>query len=175
MTAFGSKTVATISAHYSTMQALTTDGTLFGFGDNSNLVLGDYPGFVTKFTQNTNITNYLTAGETISFISQGRYTTYASTTKNRTLCWGGNSYGQCGTGAAVSPLAFPSELVIPNAKIQRVSGQFYTSIVLTDGCTYSNKTSTLSVPTLKCNVPNYLVSWGSNSYGQYGGNHIYCL
>ncbi len=87
-----SGTIAIAAGQFHTC-AVTTDGLVKCWGDNSYIQLGD--GRTTQSNTPVNVTG-LSAGD--SPIATGDNHTCALTTSNGVKCWGDNSYGQLGDG-----------------------------------------------------------------------------
>jgi alpha-tubulin suppressor-like RCC1 family protein len=165
MTAFGSKAVSKISTGAYTAQALTTDGSVFGLGDNSYLMVGD--GTVTNrlvFTANTILPTALwISGETVSDITQAAVNFIVTTSSGRTLWMGESTDYQLATAFAPNVSA-PIELMRYTTKVQMIaaySGANSKNImILTDGCSY-NLTSTPKSFNVTCNAQNTVYQFGT--------------
>jgi len=139
--------------------ALTTNGRLFMWGDNSFGRLGNR----TQIKQSTplNINSFLglTTGEKIENFYLGTYHTGVLTSRNRLLMWGDNSNQQLGIGDSIFSMANATDItsafsLLPNEKIvdvklsQTIRGSNHFSAALTSG--------------------GRLFTWGDNFFGQLG-------
>ncbi|MGD9807008.1 MAG: immunoglobulin-like domain-containing protein [Deferribacterales bacterium] len=128
---------------------LKSDGTLWGWGWNTNGQLG-----------NNSITNALYAVQEATtandwvYVDAGRYVTFAIKSSGALWAWGDNQYGQLGDGST-SDRVVPAVVNIGTEWIAIDAGQYHTVGIKSDGT---------------------LWSWGGNSDGQLGdGTNTYSL
>jgi alpha-tubulin suppressor-like RCC1 family protein len=126
--------------------ALTNDGKLFAWGQNSEGQVGI--GNVNYLTTPTSpYMNGSLAGKIIVDVAMGDYHTLALTSDGL-YSWGDNNNGQLGIGSGSSQVSLPSAVVISGKNISAISSGANTVLALTSD--------------------NTLYSWGNNNYGQLG-------
>jgi alpha-tubulin suppressor-like RCC1 family protein len=126
--------------------ALTNDGKLFAWGQNSvgEAGIGD---FTYLTTPTSPYMNGLLAGKDIIDVALGDYHTLALT-NDGLYSWGYNLNGQLGLGSASSQISLPSAVIISGKRISTISSSGSNVLALTSD--------------------NTLYSWGANNYGQLG-------
>jgi alpha-tubulin suppressor-like RCC1 family protein len=128
-----------------TTVAIKTDGTLWGWGQNSSAQLGDN----TATDRSTPVTTF-TGGTNWKQVSCGSAIVAAIKTDGTLWVWGTNSFGQSGINNTTSPICTPVTTFVGGTNWKQVScGQDYTTAIKTDGT---------------------LWTWGRNIYGQLGIN-----
>jgi uncharacterized repeat protein (TIGR02543 family) len=137
-----------VACGFSHTTAITTDGSLWVCGDNSNGSLGD------GTTTNSYSLIPIMAEKTLCNIACGAGHTIA-VAKGGLYVWGYNCDGQLGDGFTIN-LTVPKQILTGTTLSQVACGSYYTVGVRTDGA---------------------LLTWGSNFYGQLGdgttnGSHI---
>ena len=120
--------------------ALTTNGRVYAWGNNSSSQLGD--GSTTNRSSPTLINfSGLLSGETIQTVIAGQLHSLAVTTTGRVYAWGNGSSGQLGNGStsnSSSPTLVNFTGLLSGETIQQVSGGAYHSIsVTTSGRIYA--------------------------------------
>ena len=132
--------IADVVCSGSTTWMLTTDGKLFGCGQNDHGQQGDGTTTdVTTFTQRLST-------ETIASVVCSQYTTWALTTDGKLFGCGFNSSSQQGTGNTTDVTSFT----------QRLSNQTIASVVCSESTTWALTTD------------GKLFGCGNSSYGQQG-------
>ena len=123
--------------------ALLTDGTVWCWGANGSLQLGD--GSITKSTSPITVHNLSNVTSIATF---GNFTC-AVLTDSTVQCWGANSWGQLGrdTSLGSTPASLPAPVTDLSNVVAVVTGSRYACARLTNG-------------TVKC--------WGDNDQGQLG-------
>lgn len=146
------ETITSVSLGYSFSSAVTSDGRVFTWGDNSNGQLGD--GTTADKLYPTDITSQfnLQVGETISSVTLGKMHAIAVTSENRIFTWGDNGYGQLGDETTTDkhePTDITSQFsLIQGEVIIEVSlGSSHSSAITSEG---------------------RIFTWGSNSNGKLG-------
>jgi alpha-tubulin suppressor-like RCC1 family protein len=184
----GGRAIKRITASYAMGVALTTDGYIYVFGDNTPTIAGDnLAAALQRLVQNSVFNTYagLSSAEIVSSVTAGALHAYVITNMNRTFIYGDNIAGQIGLGtttlSAAPYLMYPVEQYLPSLAFANFTSYknyypgrtYYHTLALTDGCTYSVKpNSTATIPTLKCNTQNKLLGFGVNSQYQLGtGNN----
>lgn len=130
---------------------LTTDGRLFGWGDNGSRQLGD--GTTTDQLEPVEIDSGPLSGKTVISYAVGNGTSFAVTSDGEVYAWGSNSSGQLGDGTT-------SNVATPTAITNRgtLSGRTVTHIT----------TSNVIGGTHALTSDGALHGWGSNTYGNLG-------
>lgn len=100
-------TYAQISTGHEHACALTSGGTAWCWGRNSDGQLGD--GSTTSQTRPVAVT--MPTGVTFAAIEAGRRSTCAVGSDNRLYCWGSNGVGQLGIGTAAASSTTPAAVV----------------------------------------------------------------
>ena len=168
---YGTKVIAKIATSMHTAQVLTTDGVLYGIGDNSLAQIDSTT--VNKLVLSTNTlfnSSVLSASEMLVDVLQGSTNTIVRTNQGRWFVYGDTRSGQFGY-QSTSPayISVPTELSITGRKIASVSifeGQSSiesSMIMLTDGCAYSYTQVSRSFDT-NCSISIY--GWGFNENNQ---------
>ncbi|MCN9243592.1 Ig-like domain repeat protein [Streptomyces sp. RY43-2] len=124
--------------------ALTSDGRVLAWGNNSAGQLGD--GTTTQRT--TPVEVHLPAGTQATAIGAGAYHSLALTSDGRVLAWGNNFYGQLGDGTTTNR-STPVEVLLPaGVQVTAIASAWYYNLALTsDG---------------------RVLAWGENNFGQLG-------
>ena len=144
------KAVIALAAGYSHSLALCSDGTLAGWGDNSNGQLGN----TTASTSGVPLavsTAGLLSGRTLVAVAAGESHSLALCSDGALAAWGGNFYGQLGNGSSMDsfvPVAVNAAGVLAGKTVVAVAGGHYHSLALCSDGT--------------------LAAWGYNEYGQLG-------
>jgi alpha-tubulin suppressor-like RCC1 family protein len=121
--------------------AVTSDGRVFGWGDNGFGQLGD--GSTTSSTVPVPVA--LPAGTQVSGVAAGDLHTVALTSDDRALAWGYNAWGQLGDGStADSSVPVPMELP-PGTRVTAVAAGENHSLVL--AAQASTATAVTATPT----------------------------
>jgi alpha-tubulin suppressor-like RCC1 family protein len=139
-----------IAAGTSHSLALTTDGHLYAWGNNTSGELGN--GARTDQTTPVEVSLPASAGPTAwAQVAAGTNHTLALTADGRLYAWGSNAWGQLGTGGpekALLPVALPPPGKGAGTRWAQVAaGRYHTLALSTDGRLYT---------------------WGSNRFGQLG-------
>ena len=143
--ALTNKIVTNITASYYHTCAVLSDGTAACWGANWYGQLGN--GHNSSNTP-VAVTGGALAGKTVTNITAGYAHTCAVLSDGTAACWGGNDYGQLGTGASSStPVAVTSGALAGKTVTNITASQYHTCAVTSDG-------------TAAC--------WGYNNYGQLG-------
>ena len=117
------ETIASVYCSNSTTWAITTDGKLFGCGNNDGGMLGDSTGgnsYAKTFVQRL-------SGETIASVSCSTDTTWAVTTDGKLFGCGYGNLGQQGDGTTTNVTTFT----------QRLSGETIASVITTGNTTWA--------------------------------------
>lgn len=126
--------------------AIKTDGTLWLWGSNIFVQLGD-----NTTASKSSPVQIFGGGTNWKLVSCGTYHSVAIKTDGTAWAWGTNSSGQLGDNT-VSPKSSPVQTISTGTNWKTISaGGFYSMAIKTDGT---------------------LWSWGQNSYGQLGDNTI---
>lgn len=149
--AFDNKVVIEISAGFGHSLALTADGIVYAWGDNTYNQIGD--GTTTRRTTPVNISSYgALAGKTIVQIRAGYYHSLALASDGTLVSWGRNDSGQLGDGTTTNR---STPINITNAGL--LSGKTITQIGVSMGGNHSLAVASGAV-----------YAWGLNDYGQLG-------
>lgn len=148
--ALAGKTIAVIASGTSHNLALTTNGELFSWGNNTSGKLGD--GSTTNRTQPVAVVaSGALAGKTITAIAAGDQHSLALSAEGKVFAWGSNSFDQLGTEAwqdSSVPVAVDTRGALRGKTITAIAAGYGHSLVLTsDGEVFS---------------------WGSNGNGKLG-------
>ena len=150
--ALAGKTVKTISAGYSCVLALCTDGTLVAWGDNNAGQLGNNSTTQSAVPVQVDASGVL-AGKTVTAIGAGHNHCLALCSDGTLVAWGSGSSGQLGNGSTASspvPVLVSSVGVLAGKTVNAIAaGDSFNLALCSDGT---------------------LVSWGYNFYGQLGNN-----
>jgi alpha-tubulin suppressor-like RCC1 family protein len=123
MTAFNGKTITQIAGGGYHTLVLTSDSTLYGFGNNQYYQLGD--GTTTSRNNPTAVDRSgALSGKTITSVAGGGQHSFVLTTEGRAYSFGYNNFGQLGDGTTNNH---------PTAAIVADVGKFITAISLGDG------------------------------------------
>ena len=146
------ETITKIALGNYSSSAITTDGRVFTWGDNTEGQLGD--GTTTVRYIPTEITSQfnLSVGETITQIILGGFHSSAITSEDRVFTWGRNNSGQLGDGTTTSryiPTEITSQFNLNEEEIIRT--------IYLNGSHSSAITS-----------EDRVFMWGWNAYGQLG-------
>lgn len=148
--ALAGKTIAVIASGTNHNLALTTNGEIFSWGNNTSGKLGD--GSTTHRTQPVAVvTSGTLAGKTITAIAAGDQHSLALTSEGKVFAWGSNSFDQLGTEAlqdSAVPAAVDTRGALRGKTITAIAAGYRHSLVLSsDGEVFS---------------------WGSNGNGKLG-------
>ncbi len=132
-----------VSMSNSTTLAIKTNGSLWGWGENSFGSVGN--GTFNNAGPNY-VPNPISSATNWVSVSMGRYASRAINNNGELFCWGYNSNGQVGDGTTVNRNV-PTPVGVGNNWLATSGGEFY-SVGLT-----TNRS---------------LWAWGDNSYGQLG-------
>jgi alpha-tubulin suppressor-like RCC1 family protein len=172
------KLAASMSISNYNSYVLNTDGTVYSYGDNTYYQTGDTVMTTTNrltYTQMLVFSTYTSlnteSSERVLNITAGDRVAYFRTTTSRLYAFGDNTNGQLGVGfyKGLNYVPTPMEIVIPTKKVLMVasSGQF--AVIVTNGCSYSTPTITVTNYTFNCpNKPPKLYGIGFNNLGQLG-------
>ena len=126
------KTVTAISAGNFYSLALTSDGKVYGWGDNGYGQLGD--GTTTRRHVPVAVnTSGVLAGETVTAISAGAIHSLALTSDGRVYAWGDNGQGQLGDGTTTDhnvPVAVNTSGVLAGKTVTTISAGLFYSLAL---------------------------------------------
>jgi uncharacterized repeat protein (TIGR02543 family) len=148
------ETIQKVSAGQIHSLALTTNGRVYAWGDNSSNQLGD--GSTTNRSSPTLINfSGLQDGETIQTVIAGSFHSLALTTNSRIYTWGTNSYGQLGDGTTINR---------PSPKLIEISG-------LQDGETVLTVNAG-ALHSLALTTTGRIYTWGYNGSGQLGDDTV---
>lgn len=124
--------------------ALSSDGRVYAWGDNSYGQLGDG----TTSARTVPVRVKLPRGVTVTAIRAGCFDNLALTASGRVYAWGDNSFGELGDGSHTDRHR-PVQVRLPGGtRIQAISA----------GCGHN----------LAMTSTRHLLAWGSNQYGQLG-------
>lgn len=150
----GKSVIAVASGAYHSL-AITSEGLLVGWGEDSISQLGDGGQFVQRISPVLVSTNSAIAGLHFTAVAVGEYHSLALSTSGRVYSWGKNFYGQLGTGD-ISDQKFPVPAtisgVLSNKTIVAISAGLSFSLALAD--------------------TGELFGWGDNQYGQLGDGTV---
>lgn len=139
--------IAQVATGFSHSCAVSNSGGVFCWGDNASQQLGR-----STPAQSLVATNVPGLATGVQMVALGAEHTCALTTAGGVKCWGGNNYGQTGTGSAAAVIATPSDAVgLTSGVIFIASGAWHTCAL----------TST-----------NGVLCWGRNEDGQTGSGSI---
>lgn len=141
------RTIKAIAAGREFTLALTTDGQVFGWGDNSRSQLGDG----TTMNRPSPVAVPLGSAGPIASIEAGYFHAGAIAANGTVMLWGDNSFGQLGDGTTV-PRTLPVPLTITGSLI----GKRISSLAL--GRNHS----------LGLTTEGRVFAWGLNDYGTLG-------
>ncbi|MEU8540307.1 Ig-like domain repeat protein [Streptomyces sp. NPDC048717] len=142
--------ITAVSTGYYFSMALTSEGRVLTWGNNTEGQLGDG----TTTARHTPVEVHLPAGTEIAAISGGGEHATAVTTDGRVLAWGRNTYGQLGNGASgVGIVPTPVQTLLPAG----------TEVALTSGG---------GQHTLALTTDGRVLAWGRNNEGQLGDNTL---
>ena len=139
--------------------ALLLDGTVWGFGNNTNYGLANVGGAIPQQLQTQE--GML---ENVTSISEGVYSGYAVTGEEKVVAWGLNNYGQLATGN--------NETKNVAVYMQDKDGNDFTDVMLISGGVYSAQVA---------KNDGTVWSIGLNSYGELGDgstiskNYLECI
>ena len=148
--ALAGKTVTAIVAGYSHSLALTSDGTVYSWGQNTYGQLGNNS--TTQSNVPVTATGAL-AGRMVTAIAAGQYHSLARTSDGKVYGWGYNYFGQLGNNSTANssvPVTIPATSPLASKTVTQIAAGSNHSLALTsEGAVYS---------------------WGYNTYGQLGDN-----
>jgi hypothetical protein len=146
------KSVIAVSASFTHMIALCTDGTLIGSGANTDGQLGNGATTSTTLPVLVNTSGAL-AGKTVIAIDAGESHSVALCSDGTVVAWGKNTDGQLGngttTGSSVPVVVSASGVLAGKTPVTVTAGVSHSLALCSDGS---------------------LAAWGSNSAGQLGNN-----
>jgi alpha-tubulin suppressor-like RCC1 family protein len=145
--ALSGKTITAIAAGREFTLALTSDGQLFAWGDNSRNQLGDG----TATNRPSPVSVRMDGTGPITTIDAGYFHSGAITATGSVMMWGDNSFGQLGDGST-----FPRTLPVPLNTSGNLAGKRITSLAL--GRNHS----------LGLTSEGRVFGWGLNDYGTLG-------
>ena len=133
--ALAGKTVVAIAKGWGFSLALTSDGQVFAWGNNSNGQLGNNSTTSSSVPVAVNTSGAL-AGKTVVVISAGGDFSLALTSDGQVFAWGNNSNGQLGnnnsTTSSSVPVAVNTSGVLAGKTVVAISaGPLFTSLALT--------------------------------------------
>ena len=144
------RTVVAIQANFAYSLALTSDGRVFSWGDNTYGQLGDGTSTPSSVPVAVNPSGEL-AGKTVVAITGGDYHSLALTSEGRVYAWGCNSEGELGNGTnntSYAPVAIITSGAMANKTVVAIAAGAKHSLALTsDG---------------------YVFAWGYNADGELG-------
>lgn len=141
-------TVISVATGLSYTIALTDNGSVYGWGYNSNGQLGQND--ATNRSAPVKIQQSYFGGDKVTSIAAGRGRIFAITSAGKLYAWGNNNYGQLGLGDQASR-SIPTEVSRSNFGNKNISA------IVVGG----NQTIALT-------ADNKLYAWGSNTYGELG-------
>jgi len=139
--------IAQVATGFSHSCAVSTSGGVFCWGDNAKQQLGR-----STPAQSLVATNVPGLATGVQMVALGAEHTCALTAAGGVKCWGGNNYGQTGTGSAAAVIATPSDVVgLTSGVIFIASGAWHTCALT---------------------ATNGVLCWGRNEDGQTGSGSI---
>ena len=145
------KSVSAIAAGWQHTVALTSDGEVFAWGDNTFGQLGDGTTHYRTTPVAVNMSGAL-SGKTVIAIATGGVNTVALTADGRLFAWGSNVYGQLGDGTTIHHRATPVAVIMSGALLGKtvtaIAAGRYHALALTSG--------------------GKLFAWGANGAGELG-------
>jgi len=139
--------IAQVATGFSHSCAVSTSGGVFCWGDNAKQQLGR-----STPAQSLVATNVPGLATGVQMVALGAEHTCALTAAGGVKCWGGNNYGQTGTGSAAAVIATPSDAVgLTSGVIFIASGAWHTCALT---------------------ATNGVLCWGRNEDGQTGSGSI---
>ncbi len=152
--------IVKVVAGYDFYIAMTSSGTLYGWGNGYDGQIG--AGVGTSFTpvavSLNPLYNSALFGRTVAALECGRSSCNVITTDNQLIGWGENQYGSVGVGTAKSGVQY--RVPIPALCLK---GMIHSSKKMTTKLSVGLYHSVVL-------VENQLYAWGFNSYGQLGDN-----
>ena len=146
------KTITKIAVGGSFSMALSSDGKIYTWGDNTRGQLG-INSFVASLVPVPVDTTGLLSGITITDIAAGCYYALALSSTGKIFAWGANEYGQLGIVSDVdrkTPVAVDNTGVLSNKRIVSLSAGFMHGLALSsDGKVFA---------------------WGDDKFGELGNN-----
>ncbi len=152
-TVLGGKTVVAISAGAQHNLVLCADGTLAGWGYNSNGRLGNGESNNYKSTPVAVDQTGVLLGKTVITLSGGNSHSLVGCSDGSLAAWGSNSYGQLGDGTTTERW---TPVLVTRTGV--LAGKLVTGITTGNG------------HSLACCADGTVAAWGYNSYGQLGTN-----
>src|ERR1035438_6215917 len=150
--ALAGKTVAAVSTGAMHSLAVTSDGTVYAWGDNGNGKLGN-PSVPYSAVPIAVSTSGVLSGKTIVAVAAGSYHSLALASDGTVYSWGYNGQGELGNNSYSDsgvPVAVNTSGVLAGKTIVAIAAGYYQSLALaSDGTVYG---------------------WGENSYGELGNN-----
>lgn len=146
----GKQVIAIAAGAYHCL-AITKDGRLAAWGDDSLSQLGDGGSFVQRLSPVWTSTNGIADGERFMAVSAGQYHSLALSASGKVYSWGWNLYGQLGTSNTFNqrtPVLVDGTGVLSNRTVTAISAGSIHSLALTS--------------------EGEVFSWGNNDYGQLG-------
>ncbi len=146
----GKSVMALASGAYHSL-AITSDGLLVGWGEDSISQIGDGGQFVQRVSPVAVSTNSAIAGLRFRSVAAGEYHSLALSTSGRVYSWGLNLHGQLGTGDVLDqklPVSVSTSGVLSNKTVVAIAAGLSFSLALAD--------------------TGELFAWGDNEYGQLG-------
>ncbi len=166
-----SKTITKISASFLTAHVLTSDGTVYGMGDNQYGLVGDSTVIGQVILTEVNIisANDLSTAlsETIVDVKSAATATFVYTSQGRVLHWGNSIYNEI-TAPVSNTAHFTTlkEITVPGRKVSYVAisknNSPTSAVILTDGCSYALPNIALPTSPLTCNANNELYYFGQH-------------
>ena len=147
-------TITAVGAGANRSFVLKSDGKVYGWGDNTNGLLGSG----SLGTANSPVavkTSGVLSGKTVTELAVGYSHTLVLTSDNKLFAWGNNDYGQLGTGdttASTEPVA----VKMTGALTGKIPQHIYVG--------------STSVESLVLCDDGKLYAWGGRGYGQTGNN-----
>ncbi len=164
------QTITKISASISTAHVLTSDGTVYGMGDNQYGLVGDstITDQLTLTEVNVITSKELAAGETVIDVKSTATATFIYTSQSRVLHWGNSIYNDISSPVqGTAYFTTPMEITVPGRKVSYVaisnSNTPTSAIILTNGCSYALRNIALPTSPLTCNANNELYYFGTHA------------